>query len=68
VILAANPIDYRNGSRVGNVDALGAGADDRAILSVQSIIFVWALAIPDEEEAPELCVARPRWTGDFREG
>lgn len=47
--LAADPINYGDGSGIGDVDAFWTSADDRAILLVKLVVFFWALAVPDEK-------------------
>lgn len=65
---AADAIYDGNCSRVGNVDAFWAGANDGPKFLVEFVVFVWRFTIPDKEEAPKLCIASPRWTGDLGEG
>jgi hypothetical protein len=64
---ATNTIDDGNCSWVGYIDASWTGANDGAILLMKLIVFLWRLAIPYKEEAPELRITSPEWTWNFGE-
>ena len=49
---AANSVDDRDGSRVGDVDAFRPCSDYRSIFLVEGRIFEQALAVRDELDAP----------------